>query len=436
MPYNTFPNALSDEHPLRKGKNMAELMDDVSYLSQEVGPRPAGTEEEQQAALYIADKVHQRTGFHAEIEDINCMANPDLVDLIYFALAFICLLLAFFLPVTSYVTFILTLLCAVLFVVESVAKRPILGRLFMRDISQNVVVKYKPGMESARVGQPRKIIVVANYDSGRVRHEASSHMVGIYTFLMRAAAVALVASPILILLRNIVLAGSLGAASAVLSLLCVIALILLAIPILFIALRRFSAFNEGANNNASSIAVMLEVLRRIDGTAAPENAPHTRAARADEGESPVVHGESAVRAAGVVPEGVDLSYADDVVAHEASPAEEAGSAYVNDFAADVDDAENAPAEPEPEFTPESEDDSAAGRLRSAKAAIAALTSCPPTGSASPTITTATTPSPSAIKKYSRSRRSGIFYVPAPGIRGLPLMPPCPPAPRRPAYPGC
>ena len=67
---------------------MAELMDDVSYLSQEVGPRPAGTEEEQQAALYIADKVHQRTGFHAEIEDINCMANPDLVDLIYFALAF------------------------------------------------------------------------------------------------------------------------------------------------------------------------------------------------------------------------------------------------------------------------------------------------------------------------------------------------------------
>jgi hypothetical protein len=108
-------------------------MDDVSYLSQEIGPRPAGTEEEQQAALYIADKVHERTGFHAEIEDINCMANPDLVDLIYFAFAFVCLLLAFLLPVTSIVTFVLALLCAVLYVVEDMAKKPILVRLLTRD---------------------------------------------------------------------------------------------------------------------------------------------------------------------------------------------------------------------------------------------------------------------------------------------------------------
>ncbi|MDO4533297.1 MAG: hypothetical protein Q4C36_06200, partial [Coriobacteriia bacterium] len=353
---------------------MAELMDDVSYLSQEVGPRPAGTEEEQQAALYIADKVHQRTGFHAEIEDINCMANPDLVDLIYFAFAFVCLLLAFLLPVTSIVTFILSLLCAVLYVVENVAKKPIFGRLLTRDISQNVVVKYKPGMEGQRVGQPRKIVVVANYDSGRVRHEVSSHLVGVYTVLMRAAAIALVASPILILLRNIVLAGSLGVGNAVLSLLCVVALVLLIVPLVFIGLRRFSAFNEGANNNASSVAVMLEVLRRIDGTAAPENAPRTREVHAEEGEEPVVHGESAARAAGVVPEGVDLAYDDDVAPRAAAPAEEAAPAYVNDFAADMDDVEDAPvASSEPEPAPEPENDSAESRLRSAKAAIAALT---------------------------------------------------------------
>ena len=32
---------------------MSTPMDHIAYLSQEIGPRPAGTEEEQQAALYI-----------------------------------------------------------------------------------------------------------------------------------------------------------------------------------------------------------------------------------------------------------------------------------------------------------------------------------------------------------------------------------------------
>ena len=354
---------------------MAELMDDVSYLSQEVGPRPAGTEEEQQAALYIADKVHQRTGFHAEIEDISCMENADIVDLIYLAFAFLCLLIAFVLPVTSVVTFILSLVCAALYVVERVVKRPVLGRLFTRGISQNVVVKYKPGMESTRVGQPRKIVVVTNYDSGRVRRETGPRLVGAYAVLMKAAAVSLIASPILILLRNIVLAGSLGVLSAVLSLLCVVALVLLAIPILLIALRRFSAFNEGANNNAASVAVMLEVLRRIDGTAAPENAPHARDLRTEESpaateaatEAPVVHGERSARAAGVVPDGVELTYDDDVAV---VPAAAEDHAYANDFA-DDDEPEQV-ADESVAVEPE-EDDSAEGRLRSAKAAIAALT---------------------------------------------------------------
>ena len=36
---------------------MAEIMDDVVHLSQEIGPHPAGTEEEQQAALYLAEEI-------------------------------------------------------------------------------------------------------------------------------------------------------------------------------------------------------------------------------------------------------------------------------------------------------------------------------------------------------------------------------------------
>ena len=38
---------------------MAEIMDDVVHLSQEIGPHPAGTEEEQQAALYLAEEIQK-----------------------------------------------------------------------------------------------------------------------------------------------------------------------------------------------------------------------------------------------------------------------------------------------------------------------------------------------------------------------------------------
>ncbi len=383
---------------------MAEILDDVSYLSREIGPRPAGTEEEQQSALYIADQVHKRTGFHAEIEDIKCMANADLVRLIYLAIAFVCLLLAFLLPTTSIVTGILSLVGAILFVMEMWLKRPIFSRFLTRDISQNVVVKYTPAAERTRTGSPRKIVVVANYDSGRVRREVRSGLIGAYTVFAIAASICVVATPILIVLRNIILAGSTDVAGAILSLLCVIALVILGLSILVMVLRRFAAYNEGANNNASSVAAMLEVLRRIDGTAAPVGAPHTRAPHEHEAGEARVHGKDAAYKAGVVPEGASLSYDDDVIPEDeeaaaaAEGAAEGASASAPENAAsgvgapEASVSENAaPQMPEQGVAPivahgasavagaaaaaglVQGADSAADRLRSAKAAIAALT---------------------------------------------------------------
>ena len=50
---------------------MPEILDHVAYLSQEIGPRPAGTEEEQQAALYITDQMQQEAGLSAVMEDFK-----------------------------------------------------------------------------------------------------------------------------------------------------------------------------------------------------------------------------------------------------------------------------------------------------------------------------------------------------------------------------
>ena len=54
---------------------MADLNEHVAYLSQEIGPRPAGTEEEQRAALYISEQFSNEMGLLTTMEDFQC--NPD-----------------------------------------------------------------------------------------------------------------------------------------------------------------------------------------------------------------------------------------------------------------------------------------------------------------------------------------------------------------------
>ena len=51
---------------------MAELNEHVAYLSQEIGPRPAGTEEEQRAALYVSEQFSAEAGLTTAMEDFRC----------------------------------------------------------------------------------------------------------------------------------------------------------------------------------------------------------------------------------------------------------------------------------------------------------------------------------------------------------------------------
>lgn len=53
---------------------MAELNEHVAYLSQEIGPRPAGTEEEQRAALYISEQFSAEAGL-TTARKTSCMQH-------------------------------------------------------------------------------------------------------------------------------------------------------------------------------------------------------------------------------------------------------------------------------------------------------------------------------------------------------------------------
>ncbi len=281
---------------------MPEILDHIAYLSHEIGPRPAGTEEEQQAALYITEQLQKEAGLSAVIEDFNSESNGELPTMICCALSLIFAVAGMFLPVMAIPSFIVLLLAGVLFTLEALEK-PFLSKFLARGVSQNVVAKYEPGISSSTGGsRRRKILVVANYDSGKVRAELKPPFLGILGYLQKATLVSMVFLPIVFLIRALFFLYASGITAIVLNVVTIIALLFLLATILVALAHKFSSYNEAANNNASGTAVLLEVAKRIGRGYAVGEQQYSHEDRA------YIHGEAAARESGLVPEGADLVY--------------------------------------------------------------------------------------------------------------------------------
>ena len=181
---------------------MPELMDHVAFLSQEIGPRPAGTEEEQQAALYITEQMQKDAGLSAVIEDFNSASNAETPRALCCAVTFVVALASLFLPVLAIPAMILTAISAILYALEATG-RPIVSRFLARGVSQNVVAKYEPGYSAEAGGaRRRKVILVARYDSGKVRPELKAPILGVLPFIQWAVLVSIILVPLILIVRN------------------------------------------------------------------------------------------------------------------------------------------------------------------------------------------------------------------------------------------
>ncbi|MFR8298392.1 MAG: aminopeptidase [Gordonibacter urolithinfaciens] len=317
---------------------MPEILDHVAYLSQQIGPRPAGTEEEQQAALYITEQMQKEAGLSAVIEDFSGAGRADAPRAICCGATLVVAVLALFLSVMVIPALIVSLIALLLLVAE-VLDRPVLSKTFARGVSQNVVAKYEPGYTSEAGGsRRRKIILVARYDSGKVRSELKQPFLSALPVLRWVNLGAMAAVPLLLVLRATLFLHAAGTTEIVLNVLMAIVLVLVALPVLEALAHKFAAYNEAANCNASGVSVLLDVARRVGRGRVSEAELAARA------EGAAIHGEEAARAAGLVPEGVEIVYA----ASNVKP---------------------------PELAPQSE----AARLAAAKAAVAALTGKPVSG---------------------------------------------------------
>lgn len=307
---------------------MAELNEHVAYLSQEIGPRPAGTEEEQRAALYISEQFSAEAGLTTAMEDFQCNPDSSLPRTLCSGVAVLVTLVATIVGALAVPAIVVSLICAALAAAE-VFDKPVLSRLLNRGVSQNVVARYLPAKSPTRASRRRKVIVAANYDSGKVRRDLNGAMPAVLPILYWVELAMLVVMPLLLAIR-MVLAPD-GSVLVVFNVLLAVAMVVAVLPVASFLLEKFANYNEGANCNAAGVAVLLEVASRVAAARDLPDAPE-----------PTVHGEAAAVSAGLVPEGAEIVY------HTGNTSEDLGTSM----------------------------ESAAERLAAAKAAVAALSGKP------------------------------------------------------------
>ena len=280
---------------------MPDIKEHIAYLSQEIGARPAGTEEEQQAALYITEQFQKEAGLPASIEDFNGVGDPHLPSVICCGAAAAFALLSLIVPVLSIIGVIGCLAAVGLFAAEYLDK-PIISKLLGKGVSQNVVAKYAPAApEDGEGARRRKVILVARYDTGKVRAELAGPTAQFMPLVGKISFGAMVALPVLLLIKGVALGSSEGTLTTIFTLLTVIAMLLTAIPLALGALHQTAAYNEGANCNASGVAALLELARRI-------GAGRVSEAEIAEREDALMHGPEAAYESGLVPEGAEFVY--------------------------------------------------------------------------------------------------------------------------------
>ena len=322
---------------ISEGLYMASLLDHIDYLSKEIGARPAGTEEEQQAALYIAEQFQKEASFPATIEEFTSSSNLEGANAILAVVTFVVTVLAMLFTVLTIPAFILATAAAAIYALEAFDK-PILSRALARGASQNVVAKYQPFAQDANKsgrGRSRKVVLVAHYDTSKVTPAVVQRVQSTGLPVGLICVGGMIAAALLLLIR--IFAGSPdGFGGVLLLVLTILVLVVVLVPIVKAVLYHLAPYNEGANNNASGVAAIIEVARRISRGSVSEA---DLAAGAD---GVTIHGEAAAIENGLVPEGAQIVYE----AEQLKPPEEIG-----------------------EYDEEE-------RLLSAKAAIAALTGKP------------------------------------------------------------
>jgi len=279
---------------------MAETMQYLSALADEIGPRPATSDAEHRAAAYV-ESVFVARGLEPEIQEFDAPRTYSWPFVIYFLLTIISVVCAgtwLLQGRLAWPAFALSAIVAFVMWMD-LDTRWGLGRIMPKGPSQNVIAHHVP---KARRGEKlKRIVIVAHIDTPKASLAFAPSIVGQYPVLFGLMKVATFGIPIVLLVRGLPLPGPAPVDTYLWYLALVFAAYLL-VP-LFVHLQRELGmpFVEGANDNASGVAAMLGVLNHLVSEPDPNRFVTSEFA-------PVRRGPEAAAEAGVVPEGSLLTY--------------------------------------------------------------------------------------------------------------------------------
>jgi hypothetical protein len=194
----------------------------------------------------------------------NCPRGVSWTRALYYLLGAAAAAILYFLP--SFVAFavVFAVVAFILIVLDLLDKNPFFSVL-SKGKSQNVVAKYVP---HASYDKRRKIIIVAHYDSTRNKVLTMHSIVRYYAIIRHVMRVSLIALVIITLISLIPLPSIVHMVIVIIGLICgAIALIAMICEIA----GMFMPHNQGANCNASGVAVMQEVAYRLNGKSVPSS---------------------------------------------------------------------------------------------------------------------------------------------------------------------
>ncbi len=304
---------------------MADLIDHIEALSANIGPRPVSTEEEHQASCYVAQELTD-AGLEVDMDEFATPSGVNWPFGIAFTLMIVGTVLSgfgMFLDGVSTaflaVGLVLLVIGAIIYFAEH-SDHPLLSNAFNRGVSQNVVAKYVPS-SLARENRRRKVIIVAHVDTVRSELQANPTIVNFFPTYTRVLYYTTIGLLALLVIRLFPIPWP-DMVDLVLWILSLVGCLVPLAGVVCIVAHKLLPYVEGANDNASGVAVMLDVAHRILDPQERERLAQERSEEqpaegaADEDEEtltpqPVVHDAESAAAAGVVAEGAELEYATD-----------------------------------------------------------------------------------------------------------------------------
>lgn len=267
---------------------MTTMKQCVEHLSNEIGARPAGTDEEQSAAVFIKDTLLENTNMDVDLEEFESSFSGELFKGVEAGIVFLAGMISILFPAATVLSLLLALIGCALFVLDELEVFKI-SSYFSKQPSQNVIAKHIPASGSETKRRSRKIVVITNYDSEKIRPQVKS---GFFKYLgyVKIFELVSVALVFLMLLIKLLTGGNLF-----FTILTVIGVIGSVLPLLAYLFHTTSHYNDGANNNAASVAVMMDVAKRL-----------STGVYRSEGDTPVIHGRRAAEVASAIPEDTDV----------------------------------------------------------------------------------------------------------------------------------